>query len=265
MRGYPAWFLTLMMPLLIIMTAFLIICNATMFARERFRPRHLLGSIFGVVGIVGTLLFRKNLFTALVGCYYECIFFGTVILNYVAALHRPAFDNDYLIILGCYIGNKGKLLPLLRSRVNKAMRFAWEQEIATGKSVCFVPSGGQGADEVISEGSAIALYLMSHSAEEYEIITEKTSRNTRENFVYSKELIDEQKQNAKVTFITSNYHVLRSGMLARKAGLLAEGLGSDTKWYYWPNAFIREFVAILVMHKIPQFIALGIFFLVSFL
>ena len=143
------------------------------------------------------------------------------------------------------------------------MRFAWEQEIATGKPVCFVPSGGQGADEIMSEGSAMAMYLLSHSAEEYEILAEKESRNTYENFLFSKRLIDAHKKDAKVTFVTTNYHVLRSGMFAKKAGLNAEGVASDTKWYYWPNGFVREFIAILNMHRLPQMIAMIICLLIS--
>ena len=260
---YPCAFLKGTTPLLIIMTVLLMICNANAVFREGCRTRHLLGSVFGIACIIGNIVCRRFLFTALAACYYECIFMGTVILSYAAALNRPQFDNDYLIILGCYIGKKEKLLPLLRFRINRAIRFAWEQEMATGKPVCFVPSGGQGSDEVMSEGSAMALYMLSHSAEEYEILTEKESANTYENFLFSKRLIDMHKADAKVTFVTTNYHVMRSGMLAKKAGLKAEGLASDAKWYYWPNGFIREFIAILNMHRLPQFIALIICLLIT--
>lgn len=252
---YPAAFLTGTMPFLIIMTVFLVICNTNAIIREGFRPRHLLGTFFCIACIICNYLCRFFPVTALIACYYECIFLGTVIMSYAAALNSPELDNDYLIILGCYIGRRGKLLPLLRFRINRAMRFAWEQEIATGKPVCFVPSGGQGRDEVMSEGSAMEMYLLAHSAEENEVLAEKESRNTYENFLFSKRLIDEHKADAKVTFISTNYHLLRSGMLARQAGLKAEGLASDTKWYYWPNGFVREFIAILNMHKKAQIIA----------
>ena len=79
----------------------------------------------------------------------------------------------------------------------------------------------------------------------------------------SKKLIEEHKKDAKITFITTNYHVLRSGMLARQAGLNAEGLASDTKWYYWPNGFIREYIAILNMNKGAQAAALIVCLLIS--
>ena len=189
------------------------------------------------------------LFLLLVLCYFECILAGTGILGWIAARAVPAYDKDYIIILGCSIDKRGGLLPLLRGRVNRAVRFAWEQEIATGKALRYVPSGGQGPNEIMSEGSAMGFYLMTHGAEEYEVIPEKQSRNTWENFCFSKKLIEEMTPHPKVAFATTNYHILRSGILANKAGLDAQGIAGDTKWYFWPNGVVREFFGILAMER----------------
>ena len=54
---------------------------------------------------------------------------------------------------------------------------------------------------------------------------------------------------ANVAFSTTNYHVFRSGIFAGQAGLKAEGMGSKTKWYFWPNAFIREFAGLFLSQK----------------
>ena len=189
------------------------------------------------------------LFLLLVLCYFECILAGTGILGWIAARAVPAYDKDYIIILGCSIDKRGGMLPLLRGRVNRAVRFAWEQEIATGKALRYVPSGGQGPNEIMSEGSAMGFYLMTHGAEEYEVIPEKQSRNTWENFCFSKKLIEEMTPHPKVAFATTNYHILRSGILANKAGLDAQGIAGDTKWYFWPNGFVREFFGILAMER----------------
>ena len=189
------------------------------------------------------------LFLLLMLCYFECILAGTGILGWIAARTVPAYDKDYIIILGCSIDKRGGLLPLLRGRVNRAIRFAWDQEIATGKPVRYVPSGGQGPNEIMSEGSAMGFYLMTHGAEEYEVIPEKESRNTWENFCFSKKIIEEITPRPKVAFATTNYHILRSGILANKAGLDAQGIAGDTKWYFWPNGFVREFFAIVAMER----------------
>ena len=62
---------------------------------------------------------------------------------------------------------------------------------------------------------------------------------------FSKAIIQETNPQGKAVFATTNYHVFRSGVWASLAGLNAEGVGSRTKWWYWPNAFIREVVGLL--------------------
>lgn len=196
--------------------------------------------------VAGTVI---PLFLLLMLCYFECILAGSCVLGWIAARHVPSYDKDFIVILGCSIDKRGGLLPLLKGRVNRAVRFAWEQEIATGKPLRYVPSGGQGKNEVMSEGSAMELYLITHGAEEYEVFPEKQSRNTLENFQYSKKVMEAIQPEPKVAFATTNYHILRSGILARMAGLNAEGIAGDTKWYFWPNGFIREFFGILALER----------------
>lgn len=212
----------------------------------------LMEKVFIPSGIISDRMFLTlhtviPLFLLLMLCYFECILAGTAVMGYLAARQKPDYDKDYIIILGCSIDKRGGLLPLLKGRVNRAIRFAWEQEIATGKPLKYVPSGGQGENEIMSEGSAMELYLKTRGAEDYEVFPEKKSVNTDENFRLSKQIIDELHPDAKIAFATTNYHMLRSGILARKAGIDAQGIAGDTKWYFWPNGFIREFFGILAL------------------
>lgn len=221
---------------------------------------HLAADVFVPLGlgekplfvVLGTVV---PLFLLLMLCYFECILAGSSILGWIAARHVPSYDKDFIVILGCSIDKRGGLLPLLKGRVNRAVRFAWEQEIATGKPLRYVPSGGQGSNEVMSEGSAMELYLITHGAEEDEVFPEKQSRSTLENFQYSKKVMEVILPNPKVAFATTNYHILRSGILARKAGLEAEGIAGDTKWYFWPNGFVREFFGILALERKAHILA----------
>lgn len=211
-----------------------------------FINRFLNERVFSASGAVGTVLGTViPLFLLLVLSYFECVLAGSAVMGWIAARAVPRYDKDFIIILGCSIDKRGGLLPLLKGRVNRAVRFAWEQEIAGGHPLRYVPSGGQGANEVISEGSAMELYLLAHGAEEDEVLAEKKSVNTLENFALSKKIIDAEKPDARVAFATTNYHILRSGILARMVGLDAEGVAGDTKWYFWPNGFVREFFGIL--------------------
>ena len=74
---------------------------------------------------------------------------------------------------------------------------------------------------------------------------EDRSRNTYQNMEFSKKIIEAENPDAKVLFATSEYHVFRSGVWAGLAGLKAEGVGARTKWWFWPNAFMRECLGLL--------------------
>ena len=192
--------------------------------------------------------------------YMECTVIAIWIMGYAVLKIKPVYDKDYVIILGCSISKNGLLRPLIKKRVNRAIHFVWEQEIENEKTAYYVPSGGKGDDEPLSEGSAMELYLLSHGAEDFEVFPEKKSRNTEENLKFSKKIINDLKPDAKIAVVTSDFHVLRSGMLAKKEGMEVQVIGSESKWYFWPGAFFRETIAILYMYRKVHIVALLICF-----
>jgi uncharacterized SAM-binding protein YcdF (DUF218 family) len=119
----------------------------------------------------------------------------------------------------------------------------------TKKKIIYVPSGGRGNDEVMAEAIAIKKYLIDNGIKENQIIIEDKSTSTIENMKFSKNKIDKVKENAKISFSTTNYHVFRSGIIASEQGMICEGMGSKTKWYFYTNALIREFIANLVQER----------------
>lgn len=115
---------------------------------------------------------------------------------------------------------------------------------------------------MISEGEAMRRYLLEQGIPEDRIMPETESTTTLENMGFSKRKIADEK--AKVAFATTNHHVFRSGILAAQAGLRAEGMGSKTKWYFWPNAFIREFAGSIVNRRVKIIILFVIAAALSF-
>lgn len=261
----------------LIISVLLCISNLSLIRHEGFRPRNMQGIVVGVVFVGGTLLLyhlsdtafeklfmQKNIFDERTGlllytivplfflvllCYLECVFMGCALMGWIAAKQKPRYDKDFIIIPGCKISKEGGLLPLLKGRTNRAIRYAWDQEIACGRRVRYVPSGGKGEDEIMSEASAMELYLLSHGAEDYEVFPERESKNTYQNFAYSIRKVQGIMPNAKIAFATTNYHMLRCGIIAHEQGMDLEGIASKTKWYFWPNGFVREVIAILFMHR----------------
>lgn len=233
----------------IVLAGFYCVATVVIYLLADITKKYIFANRGSAAPIVVVLNAVVPMFLMLLLCYFECIFAGTLIMGWKTAHTKAAYDKDYIIVLGCSIDKKGGLLPLLRGRVNAAIRFAWEQEIASGRQAKYVPSGGQGPNEVMSEGSAMGLYLMTRGAEDYEVFPEKRSVNTLENMQFSKAIIDDLKPDANIAFATTNYHILRSGILAREAGFDAEGIAGDTKWYFWPNGFVREFFGILSLKR----------------
>lgn len=283
-------FIVVSAPFLFLLFTAAAISNVQLIRREGIRPRNMLGVILGttiflaIIGVtVGWNFFAQNvlntiylngyhwiqivnssvqLFLGSLICYMECMMLGTIVFMWKASHHKPKYDKDYVIILGCAIAKDGTPYPLLRGRIDRAIAFAEEQKKKTGKSIKFIPSGGKGDDECISEAESMKNYLLSKGIAEDDIIIENQSTTTLENMRFSKEKTTE---GAKIIFSTSNYHVFRSGIYANQAGLSAEGIGSKTKSYFWPNASIREFVALLASKKRVHVITAAFLLLFSIL
>ena len=82
---------------------------------------------------------------------------------------------------------------------------------------------------------------------------------------FSKAKINEENSNARVAFSTTGYHVFRSGVIANNEGIDCEGIGSKTKWYFYTNALIREFVANLFSERKKHIALISIINLIMFI
>ena len=257
-------FMLLTMPLVVLFAIAMGISNIALLRHERMWLPNMMGLLLSVALILGEglgwYLFNRNFMgsewewrvrqtlentCATVFVYCECMLAGSIVCGIKAAKHQPAPDKDFIIILGCWFRKDGTLPPLLRGRADRAIAFWREQKEKTGKEARFIPSGGQGKDEPMAEGEALRRYLVEQGVPENLILPETQSKNTYQNMDFSKAIIQETNPQGKAVFATTNYHVFRSGVWASLAGLNAEGVGSRTKWWYWPNAFIREVVGLL--------------------
>ena len=94
---------------------------------------------------------------------------------------------------------------------------------------------------------------------------EDKSVNTNQNIEFSRDRIKEDKgtlDGVRAGFATTNYHIFRGYILSKKHGLDAQGISAKTKWYFYPNAFLREFVGLLFDKK--WLVILTIFLVLAF-
>ena len=186
------------------------------------------------------------------------IIYYTASIIYKLAVNKK--NKDYLIVLGSGL-NKDKVTPLLAGRIDSAINFYKLQKEKNNKKLKIVMSGGQGPNELVPEALAMKNYAMEQGIEENDILCEDKSVSTEENLIFSKKIISEDSslKNPKVLFFTSNYHVFRASLIARKEGLNYHGMGVPVKLYFYVSAVIREYIAVLVMNKKLNLILLSIF------
>ena len=261
-------------PLLLLFAILLCISNVFLIRNEGFSFTNMLAFILAILLVCGEIFLYlfdfyvsgslwdiivhelvTNTFAA-VYLYFECMLLGAVTVLAIVSHYEPEYNKDFMIVLGCGLRKDGTPLPLLKGRIDRALEFYQKQKKETGKELTFVCSGGQGSDEVISEGRSIGNYLREQGIPEERILLEEQSVNTFENMKYSKEKIMEKNPEGKIAFSTTAYHVFRSGLYARRNKMRAVGIAAKTKWYFWPNASVREFVGLLTAHKVKQAVAL---------
>ena len=275
--------LTSMLPFL--MAGFLVLLIASPTIVNYFDPdvRHI-------------IVFVLGLFT-LEGLWFSFTFMALLFYSWVYRLLPRRRQYDYIIIHGAGLDGP-RPTPLLAGRIDKALEL-WNKQHQHGK---FVVSGGQGADEIVSEAQAMRDYLLEKGVPGDAILMEDKSTTTWENLRYSLAVInadratgvdatssaavassgdvtttasDASTSDASGTVasngdfttavVTSDFHVFRCAEYAHNLGIKADGIGSHTKGWYWPTAFIREFIAITKAHLWPYLVIGGLYTLINVL
>ncbi|UQF77993.1 MAG: YdcF family protein [Lancefieldella parvula] len=274
--------LTSMLPFL--MAGFLVLLIASPTIVNYFDPdaRHI-------------VVFVLGLFT-LEGLWFSFTFVALLFYSWVYRLLPRRRQYDYIIIHGAGLDGP-RPTPLLAGRIDKALEL-WNKQHQHGK---FVVSGGQGADEIVSEAQAMRDYLLEKGVSADAILMEDKSTTTWENLRYSLAIINADRATGvdvtssaavasgavattasdaaasdasgtaassgdfTTAVVTSDFHVFRCAEYAHNLGIKADGIGSHTKGWYWPTAFIREFIAITKAHLWPYLVIVGLYTLINVL
>lgn len=249
-----------LVPLLMIFVATLFIIDGfVMIKKEGVSIKHLLSLFVGVAIIVGlavafgafklvtasTLMEAFLWLGAILTAYFAFTFSALVLYSLLYKLMPKNLNCDYIIVNGCALVDGERVSPMLKRRVDKAV----EVYKKAGSTAKLVLSGGKGDDEMLSEADAMKNYLIETGFDENAIVLEDKSTTTYENLRNVRDMLDAYGAKHSYIFVTSDYHVFRTGLFARKLGMNAHGVGCKTPAYYWASAFIREYVAVMVMFK----------------
>jgi len=128
------------------------------------------------------------------------------------------YEEDAVIVLGCGVEGS-EPSPQLRCRLDAALAYHRQNPSAP-----LIVSGGQGSDEDDTEAAVMARYLVTGGVPSELVLLEDQATSTAENFRYSVPILAEAvPEYDSVCFITSDFHILRSTILARKTGLTVSG------------------------------------------
>ena len=272
-------------PVLIdVVAVFLIINGVIMLRRESRSPANALSLLAGLALLALSLspfvlllgaplwLIAALLFVGLAAAYVGFVFVGFLLYSWLyprLVRGRPA---RWVVVLGSGLIDGDRVPPLLAGRIA-----AGQAAYAERGARLMIMSGGQGHDETVPEARAMAAWATAQGADTDRLAVEDRSRTTEENLRFTAELISRtppaewdvpaasRSPGARIPhwldrllggpitpdpgeglIVTSDYHVLRAAILARRLGVPAQASGARTARYYWPSAMLREFVALLV-------------------
>jgi uncharacterized SAM-binding protein YcdF (DUF218 family) len=266
--GRPERLLLLVLLLAVALGPFLLACflvanGVTMIRRESLRPANLLSllagvAVFVVIGLdvaadrAGDL--KLSLFATvanLIFGYVSFLLVSYVLYSFVYGLLARTGGADFVVVLGAGLRPDGGVPPLLASRLERGRQVwaALDRRAGDVKPVLIV-SGGKGDDERLAEASAMASYLTARGFPADRVLLEDKSRNTEENLVFSKAIMDELRPGARATIVTSDFHAFRAALLARRLGIRGQVTGARVAGYYRPSALLREFAAVFLRYRV---------------
>lgn len=259
MLRHLATLLLILSPLLVLVLSGLLIANGVqMLRREGRSPANLLSLGLGIALLLPYPLFVVALMKSSVGVA-ALLASVTLVASYVGFLLVAFLMYSFIYLRMPYQPGMGAIVvhgsgligsrvpPLLAGRLDRALG-VYETELAAARRPLLITSGGQGSDEEKSEADAMAGYLIDQGLPESAILREDRSATTRENLLFTKEMLAERGMTDRMVLVTSNFHTLRTAILSRQMDLDAEVVGSQTALYYLPTAILREFAGILFEH-----------------
>mgnify|MGYP003293048424 CR=1 FL=1 len=163
---------------------------------------------------------------------------------FAEAEFKASFGNtltapDVLLILGCRV--KGETPEeTLQMRINKAAEY-----LNNNKNVVAIACGGiVHDDQTKSEAQAIFEGLTEKGVEGERIILEDKSTTTKENFLNAKKIIEGMGENLSVAMLSSEFHLMRAGMLAKKCGLDVTTVAAPSPKDLRMKNYIRELICL---------------------
>lgn len=186
--------------------------------------------------------------------YFVLAFINYLVVTLRLTLLEDEGQQDFMVVLGEQLSKDGKPSATLESRLDMAVDYIERQQFHFQTLPKIIVSGtSTGAESELSEARIMADYLVDRGVPPEMILLEDQARNTHENFIYAKGIMQantKQLKTTKAVFVTSSYHLYRSQLYANMEGLYQmSGVGAQATMIERLLNWVREYVAIIFMHR----------------
>lgn len=182
---------------------------------------------------------RVLLTTVLIlGCCIGIITGGGILL---AASQQPVPDQDYIVVLGAKVDDGGPS-KTLQERIWAAYGY-----LSENPDTIAIVSGGQGADEPVTEAGCMRDALVALGIDGDRIWVEDRATSTWENLRFSLDIIQERtgQRPQRIGVLSSEFHLFRTARQAYDRGLQVDGIPArTTEAERWLHYFIREIAGV---------------------
>lgn len=170
------------------------------------------------------------------------VYFGTLFGMVANYSKTDTAQSQVVVVLGCkVVGEEPGVF--LRQRINTAYNYLQDNPEAVA-----VLSGGQGSDENISEGQCMYNTLVDMGISPERLYVENQSTSTQENFMFARQLLDEQGIDAReITVVTHDFHQFRASLYAKNYGFVTHSMPTKTPLSGYITFVTREVFAITAM------------------
>ena len=158
-----------------------------------------------------------------------------------ASFGDPDTHVEYMVVLGAKVRTDGPSVSLW-DRIYGARSY-----MLAHPDVIAVVSGGQGADEPMTEAQAMKDALVSMGIDESRIWLEERATSTWENISFSLDLIQERtgQRPEVIGVVSSEYHLFRASLLAEKCNVGFVGIPAQTsRTSQLINHYMREIAGV---------------------
>ena len=154
-----------------------------------------------------------------------------------ASFGDPKEQVEYMVVLGAKVRESGPSVSLW-DRIHGAADY-----LEAHPDTIAIVSGGQGADEPMTEAKAMYDELIALGIDSDRVWLEENATSTWENLTFALDLIEEKngERPAKLGILSSEYHLFRAKLFAKECGVEAVGIPARTSRLSQKiNHFMRE-------------------------